>query len=594
MENIGRAVVDISVLEEGILSSKISQNQLVVQELIIPNFVLNEIERCAYENRISGEIALEEVNLLKALSQEKRFTLNFLGNGLRKEEYLIDKTRELAWEEGAVLITSNRIQALSSKAKGVQAYLISEAKENQPLNLETFFDQQTMSVHLREGTIARAKKGTPGNWKIAEIGQAIITRRELLGIRKEIVEKARMHKNSFVEIERLGSLVVQLEDYRIVITEPPFSDGMEITAVRPVRKLSLEDYALDQKLKQKLTEEAAGIIIAGSPGEGKTTFARALAEHFADSGNIVKTVESPRDMLLKEEITQYSLTRSEKGEIHDVLLLSRPDRTFFDEMRNSDDFIMFADLRLAGIGMIGVVHATNPIDAIQRCIGRIELGIIPQVVDTVIFIQGGKVAKVLELKMLVKVPTGMVELDLARPVIEVKDFMSGKLAYEIYSYGEHTAVIPVEKTEKKKVWSLAEKQLKEFFNRYSQNNEVVFVSDNHIKLLLPEDKIAGVIGTGGREIEKIENQLGIKIDVEKLGSDAKEISYELEKDNSYLIFYLDRRMKEKEIGLFEGEDLLVQARASKKAVIKLQRRSALGKAVEQALNEKRLNLYKVL
>ena len=594
MKKIDKAVADISVLEEGILSSKITANQLVVEELIIPNFVLNEIERRASENRISGEIALEEVNLLKSLSQEKKFILNFLGSNLRKEEYLIDKTRELAWEEGAVLITGNRIQALSSKAKGVQAYLISEAKEDQPLHFETFFDQQTMSVHLREGTIARAKKGTPGNWKIAKVGQDIITRRELLGMRKEIVEKARMHKNSFVEIERLGSLVVQLEDYRIVITEPPFSDGMEITAVRPVRKLSLEDYALDQKLKQKLTEEAAGIIIAGSPGEGKTTFARALAEYFADSGNIVKTVESPRDMLLKEEITQYSLTRSEKGEIHDVLLLSRPDRTFFDEMRNSDDFIMFADLRLAGIGMVGVVHATNPIDAIQRCIGRIELGIIPQVVDTVIFIQGGKVAKVLELKMLVKVPTGMVELDLARPVIEVKDFLSGKLAYEIYSYGEHTAVIPVEKTEKKKVWSLAEKQLKEFFNRYSRNNEVVFVSDNHIKLLLPEDKIAGVIGTGGREIEKIENQLGIKIDVEKLGSDAKDISYDLDKDDHYLTFYLDRRMKEKEIGLFEGEDLLVQARASKKAVIKLQRRSALGKAVEQALNEKKLNLHKVL
>ena len=46
--------------------------------------------------------------------------------------------------------------------------------------------------------------------------------------------------------------------------------------------------------------------------------------------------------------------------------------------------------------------------------------------------------------MTVKVPTGMVEADLARPVIEVFDFNENSLAYEIYSYGEETVIIPVE------------------------------------------------------------------------------------------------------------------------------------------------------
>ena len=58
-------------------------------------------------------------------------------------------------------------------------------------------------------------------------------------------------------------------------------------------------------------------------------------------------------------------------------------------MRNTDDFRLFADMRLAGVGMVGVVHGTNPIDSIQRFIGRIELGVIPQVVDTVIFPRSG-------------------------------------------------------------------------------------------------------------------------------------------------------------------------------------------------------------
>jgi len=110
-------------------------------------------------------------------------------------------------------------------------------------------------------------------------------------------------------------------------------------------------------------------------------------------------------------------------------------------MRKTADFQVFADMRLAGVGMIGVVHATRPIDAIQRMIGRVELGIIPQVVDTVIFIEAGAVVKVYELNFTVKVPYGMFEADLARPVIEVRDFETKSLEYEIYTYGGRFRVV---------------------------------------------------------------------------------------------------------------------------------------------------------
>jgi len=39
----------------------------------------------------------------------------------------------------------------------------------------------------------------------------------------------------------------------------------------------------------------------------------------------------------------------------------------------------------------------------------------------------------------------MVERDLARPVVEVRDFMNEKLEYEIYTFGEQTIVMPVSK-----------------------------------------------------------------------------------------------------------------------------------------------------
>ena len=55
-------------------------------------------------------------------------------------------------------------------------------------------------------------------------------------------------------------------------------------------------------------------------------------------------------------------------------------------MRTDEDFRLYVDLRLAGIGMVGVVHAASPIDAIQRFINRVELGMIPSIIDTVLIL----------------------------------------------------------------------------------------------------------------------------------------------------------------------------------------------------------------
>ena len=46
--------------------------------------------------------------------------------------------------------------------------------------------------------------------------------------------------------------------------------------------------------------------------------------------------------------------------------------------------------------------------------------------------------------MTVKVPTGMKEADLARPVIEVRDAETGELKNEIYTYGEQTIVMDMD------------------------------------------------------------------------------------------------------------------------------------------------------
>jgi ATPase len=145
-----------------------------------------------------------------------------------------------------------------------------------------------------------------------------------------------------------------------------------------------------------------------------------------------------------KQVVQYSFSYAPHSEVRDILLLSRPDLAIYDEVRNQEDFVLFKDLRLTGIGLIGVIHATAPVDSIQRFIGTIEMGIIPQVIDTVVYIEKGEIKEILQLKQVVKMPSGMMSADLARPVIEVSSFLEDVLKYEIYTFGEQVVVMPLD------------------------------------------------------------------------------------------------------------------------------------------------------
>ncbi|MEI7477163.1 MAG: ATPase, T2SS/T4P/T4SS family [bacterium] len=251
--------------------------------------------------------------------------------------------------------------------------------------------------------------------------------------------------NMFLEIDKPFSKVLQLGLYRVVIVYAPLVDTMEITAVRPVKKMSLADYALPADLLEHIRNKAQGILVSGAPGEGKTTFAQALAEQYVKDNKIVKTLESPRDLVVPDAVSQYSFNYASHDEMRDILLLSRPDHAIYDEVRNAEDFVLYADLRLTGIGLVGVTHATKPVDSIQRFIGHVDMGSLPQVIDTVIFIRAGQVSEVLTLEQVVKMPAGMASQDLARPVLQVSSFDTKKVLYEIYSFGEQIVVMELSK-----------------------------------------------------------------------------------------------------------------------------------------------------
>ena len=444
MAETGIYIVDVDAIIDG-SARRLAEQGVLSGRILIHKAVVELFYSEARRGLSSGITGLEELAKLTRNPPPGVEIMFVEGErALREPSYDEVKMliRDYAWRNGATLVTSDEVQMRAAQALGVPVIYSGKGAGGR-LRLEEYFDDNTMSVHLKEGAPPLAKVGRPGRWVFVKLSEEPMSRAELEDIAKEIIEAASRRPDGFIEIDRAGSTIVQLGEYRIVITRPPLSEGWEITAVRPIAKLSLEDYNLPEKLLARLMERAEGILIAGAPGMGKTTFAQALAEFYARQGKVVKTIESPRDMRLPPTVTQYSKNYADLGELHDILLLSRPDYTVFDELRNDEDFKLYVDLRLAGIGMIGVVHATTPIDAVQRFIRRVELGMIPSIIDTVIFIHEGEVKKVYELRMTVKLPTGLKEAELSRPVVEVRDFLTGELEYEIYTFGEQTMVVPV-------------------------------------------------------------------------------------------------------------------------------------------------------
>jgi len=447
MEYQRKYVIDLSLIVSGALRDPRVEELIPNSIFYVHSLVVRRLKKMAEEGLDEGIIGIE---LLEEFSRRARLEFEFsdISDRVSIDEAII----ELAMRLGATVLTSDRNTYKLCRGFGVDSMLIVKEIDIRSLEIYKFFDQDTLSVHLKENCVPIRKKGVPGNWVFERIGDSPIDRETLRGIIREIIEASKMDPEGFIEIERPGSTIVQLKDMRIVITRPPFSDGLEITAVRPIKKLSLEDYNLPSKLLKRLELKAEGILISGSPGAGKTTFAQALAEFYKSKGKIVKTIEAPRDMQLSEEITQYSKSYGTPEELHDILLLSRPDYCIFDEIRNIDDITLFADLRLAGIGMVGVIHSTTAIDAIQRFVGKIELGMIPSIIDTVIHMKYGTIDKVLALRTTVKVPYGLKSEDLARPVVVVYDFLSGKPYFEMYTFGERTFVVPVSKETSREVY----------------------------------------------------------------------------------------------------------------------------------------------
>jgi ATPase len=599
-------VLDTSVIIDGEVTKMIETGDISdTIQIIIPLAALDELQSQASSNKEHGFVGLREIKKIREQCSKKKIELLFVGPRPTLEDIRLARhgridaiIKDVAIREGATLVTADYVQALVAEAQGVRSIHIPTPTKTSNLEFEKFFDENTMSVHLKEGVFPMGKKGKPGNFQLIKLEEERCTYSQLTHIVEEISEASRVEGAGLVEISLSGATVIQYGRFRVAITRPPFSDGLEITIVKPIAKLTLADYEANEKLLDRISGQAEGIIISGPPGSGKSTLASSLAVFYLEKGKIVKTFESPRDLQVPAEVTQYGPLEGSFDKAVNILLLVRPDYTIFDEIRRASDFEVFSDMRLAGVGMVGVLHASSPLDAIQRFIGKIELGMIPHIIDTIIFVNSGNIQKVYDVSLTVRVPTGMQEADLARPLVEVRDFHTGEIRYEIYTFGEENVVVPIADLNKnikpnETIRKLAESKIRDVVRRFDSYAEISILSENRVQIKVDKDVVPLIIGRGGSTVSELEKMLGIKIDVEaKTPALGNEINFNISEAGSSVTVLIGQEEIGKNVNIYIDDEFIFTSQVGKKSRIKIDKRSENGRRIINAiLSNRKIRIF---
>ncbi|HJJ36382.1 MAG TPA: PINc/VapC family ATPase [Methanocorpusculum sp.] len=445
-------VPDTSVVIDGRVTALIEKGEYVGATIIIPEAVFAELEAQANQGREIGFSGLSELQKLCDLAAEGKIVLQYYGVRPNLDQVKLASggeidalIRQVAIDKHAVFLTSDYVQSQVAKAKGLEVvFLKPETGDNfAPMHIDEFFDENTFAVYLKERVSPYARKGTIKESKLVTIREAPCTEYELRTIAQECLERAKRHPDGFVEVEMPGVTVSQIGSMRVTATRPPFSDGIEVTIVRPTREVSFESYNFAAALKDRL-KESSGMLVVGTPGSGKSTLEQNIATYLSGENYIVKTIESPRDLMVTDKITQYTSLDGSIAAAGEVLTLLRPDYIIFDEMRRSEELAVFADLRLSGIKVIGGLHAKSALDALIRLASLVDLNLLPQIVSTMVFVKTGDISAIYNVSIGFGVPKALEQIGdpQVRPIVRLTNINTAETIAEAFRYEGEVMVTP--------------------------------------------------------------------------------------------------------------------------------------------------------
>lgn len=611
-----KLVPDTSVVIDGRITSLIQEGEYNGATIIIPEAVVAELEAQANQGREIGFSGLTELQNLSKLADEGVIHLEFTGTRPTLDQVKLASGGEIdalirgvALEHEARFITSDIVQAEVGRAKGLEVvYLRPQQDGLSPLAIDQFFDEQTIAVFLKERVPPMAKKGTIQKMHLERLRESPMSEYELRTLAQEVLERAKRHPDGFIEIEHRGVTVAQIGSLRIFIARRPFTDGMEITAVRPITEVSLADYRHSDQLTSRLLARDQGVIIAGPPGAGKTTLAQSIAIYLSENDQIVKTMESPRDLQVPDHITQYTSVEGSMERTAEVLLLVRPDWVVFDEMRKKEDFGVFAEMRLSGLSMVGVIHAQSGEAALQRFFNRVDFGVLPQIVTTLITVRDGQIEQMEDISFVIKTPEKMSGEGHPCPVIQIKNHHSGEVCTEIFRYQGETIIhslntpkpvqeSPQVKRKERVSTRVSEKEIEREIGRYTDGPvEVRMISDNKAIVYIDDRDVPAAIGKGGKNVAGIVNKLGIGIDIRPRAELAAEPALPPEPEEfdlgRGLLIHIEKRQlslvspehREQIVDVFAGREYLFTATVDEQGEIHLAKTSSIAQELLRRYN----------
>ena len=150
-----KVVPDTSVIISGLIVELVEKGE-VSGEIIIPEFVVEEMRAQASRGREIGFRGLESLKKLRKLAGEGKIEIKKVGRRQTYEEIKLAKygridalILDVAMEEKAVIYTSDMVQALVAEAEGVEVAYFKPYDRAEKIRIEQMLTADTRRLHLK-------------------------------------------------------------------------------------------------------------------------------------------------------------------------------------------------------------------------------------------------------------------------------------------------------------------------------------------------------------------------------------------------------------------------------------------------------------